>query len=343
MGFSAVGFSAEADIRPDVHWEEPRCLLCNSRDAAMLIEAPDPLAGTGGLWFAITQCQDCGLCYTNPRPSADSISQFYPDDYAPHHKSPKRARWWRWPLAGQGRHKNLERIPLTGQARLLDFGCGSGAFLLRMHQRGWNVTGLDVSEHIVQRIRTDLGLNALTGSLPHPELAESSFEVITMRHSLEHVHQPLTVLRAAHRLLVPGGKLIVAVPNIDSLPYKWFGQCWRGLELPRHLSHFTPDTLQLILARAGFDVGPVRMVRHPSWFRTSARRASRRPGTTWWQRRLPTRILASLAAWYAYFARRSDGMVVVAVKSVGLPRETVGAVSQHVARHRFPADRWRNR
>jgi len=346
MGFFACGLGTESDTRPVVDWEEPRCLLCNSQEAALLVEAPDPLSGNGGLWFAVTQCQDCGLCYTNPRPSTLAIGQFYPAHYAPHHKPVNRGRRWRWPLSGRGRHKHLERLaPLRiGQGRLLDFGCGSGAFLLRMHQRGWKVTGLDTSEQVVQRIRTDLGLRALVGSLPHAELGEGSFEVITMRDSLEHVHQPLEVLRAAHRLLVPGGQLMVAAPNIDSLPYKWFGREWRGLDLPRHLTHFTPDTMQLMLARAGFEAGPIRMVRHPGWTRISAQRASRRPQTPWWQRCLRSRLLASAATWYAYLARRSDAMVVMAVKSIAVQREMLAAFSQHAPRHhRLPADRWRDR
>ena len=137
---------------------------------------------------------------------------------------------------------------------MLDFGCGGGSFLARMHERSWQVTGLDVSHAAVQRIRNELGLDALFGTLPHPQLEPGSFDVITMWHSLEHVHSPLNVLREAHRLLARGGRLYVAVPNIDSLPFRWFGSAWYGLDLPRHLTHFSPWTLQLMLERAGFTI-----------------------------------------------------------------------------------------
>jgi SAM-dependent methyltransferase len=215
-----------------------------------------------------------------------------------------------------------------------------------MHQQGWKVTGLDASEQMVQRIRVELGLSALTGTLPHAELGPNSFEVITMRHSLEHVHHPLEVLRAAHRLLVPGGRLMVGAPNIDSLQYKWFGRSWKGLELPRHLTHFTPDTLQLMLARAGFEPEAARMIRHPAWLCTSAKRASKRSDVSWWQRWLRKRFVASAATWYAFLVGRSDAMLMIATKPIEPTAElqTVGVFSQPNSRYRrLPDDRWHNR
>ena len=346
MGFFACDLGAKPSSRLTVDWEEPRCLLCNSQRCSILVEAPDPLKGGGGLWFAVTQCQDCGLCFTNPRPTAECISQFYTTHYPPHGKIGKRRKhgWQQWSPWRCGRHKNVEGLLGPGDGRLLDFGCGNGTFLLRMHQRGWKVTGLDVSEQAVQRIRTHLGLSVLAGSLPHPELGDESFDVITMRHSLEHVHQPLEVLRAAYRLLAPNGKLIVSAPNIDSLPFKWFGRSWRGLDLPRHLTHFTPDTLQLMLARAGFEVGPALMVRHPEWLRHSAKLASQEVKAARWQSLLRSRLLASVATWAAYFTRRCDAIMVTAVKGLPVPFDDLPAFNQQEHGHpRYPADRWRNK
>src|SRR5262249_10576488 len=157
----------------------------------------------------------------------------------------------------------------------LDFGCGGGSYLRRMHGAGWQVVGLDVSAAAVERVRTDLGLPALAGTLPHPLLEPAGFDVVTMWHSLEHVHDPPAVLREGRRLLVPGGRLLVAVPNIDSLAFRWFGPAWYALDLPRHLTHFTPRTLTLMLQQAGFRPGPVRMVGHSHWVRSSAKLACR--------------------------------------------------------------------
>jgi SAM-dependent methyltransferase len=299
---------------PTVDWDDTACLLCGSHRSSLLLEAPDCQPGTHGLRFAVVQCHECGLCYTNPRPSPLSIGQFYPPMYRPHQRRARSSsrRWF-----GRRSRKERQTLPWHGQGRLLDFGCGGGSYLERMAKQGWQVTGLDVSPMTVARIRKDLGLTALVGSLPHPELGPGSFDVITMWHSLEHVHEPLAVLRAAHTLLAPGGRLIVAVPNIDSLPFRWFGSAWFGLDLPRHLTHFTPPTLSHMLERAGFRPTPVRMIRHSDWMRCSAARAlemANHGQSEKWCRLLTRKPLSRLATWYSYLTRQTDCMLVTADK-----------------------------
>jgi SAM-dependent methyltransferase len=302
-----------------VEWEESPCLLCGSPDWTPLVEAPDSAPGGSGLWFMVVKCKACGLCYTNPRPSARRLSQFYPDDYAPHRPVTERAqtpRWWRrLTLFGKAQDLAREALPLHGKGRLLDFGCGSGSFLVRMRRQGWHVTGVDACAAVVDRLRSQHGLHALAGSLPHPALEECSFDVITMWQALEHVHQPLATLRSAHRLLAPGGKLLVTVPNLDSLAFRWFGSAWNGLDLPRHLVHFSPSTLRLILYRAGFRAIRVSMVRRSGWLRDSARLASRHLRLqARWCRWLQGRTMSNLASWYGFWTRQADCMMVSAVK-----------------------------
>jgi 2-polyprenyl-3-methyl-5-hydroxy-6-metoxy-1,4-benzoquinol methylase len=303
-----------APLSPVIEWEEPSCLLCAARNWQPLVEARDCASEGTGFWFAVVQCQNCGLCFTNPRPNVETIGQFYPPSYRPH-KSPsrKRSHWWpRWLSLQQQPRKELSLLPVPGRGRLLDFGCGGGAFLEAMSRQAWQVTGLDVSTAAVQRVRTDLGLRALVGTLPHPELRPASFDVITMWHSLEHVHQPLEVLREAYRLLVPGGQLLISVPNIDSLPFRWFGSDWYGLDLPRHLTHFAPWTLHLSLERVGFKVGPIRMVRHSDWLRASARLALQTGAGLRWHRWLRRKSPSRLATWYCSFTHQADCIMVAA-------------------------------
>lgn len=303
-----------AETGSAIEWEEPNCPLCASRHWRQVIEAPDLTKGGTGLWFAVVQCQDCDLCYTNPRPNRESIGHFYPSVYAPHRrKRPRRISTvntsWERP------RKERHTLPWHGQGRLLDFGCGGGSFLQRMHMQGWEVTGLDVSPFAVETIRKDLGLRAHLGTLPHAELQPESFDVVTMWHSLEHVHDPMEILRQAHRILTPGGKLLVAVPNIDSLPFRWFKHCWYGLDLPRHLTHFAPKTLKAMLVRASFSVGPIRMIRHSDWLRSSARLARQMRRGPYWQRLLLTKPTSRLATWYSYVTRQTDCILVIAERN----------------------------
>jgi SAM-dependent methyltransferase len=303
--------------RIGVDWEECACLLCGNASWTPLVEAPDRARGAGGLWFMVVQCHECGLCFTNPRPNAQGISLFYPADYAPHQLAASKfqsPRWYRrLPLINHSTGRARKALRLHGQGRLLDFGCGSGSFLLRMRQQGWKVTGLDMSEAVVDRLRSQLGLHAFAGSLPHPAFENASFDVITMWQALEHVHQPLEVLTAAHQLLAPGGKLLVAVPNIDSLAFRWFGSAWNGLDLPRHLVHFTPETLRLMLQRAGFRAGKVAMVRRSGWLRASARLATRHfPHQPRWFRWLQSKSMSTLAGWYGSLTRQADCLMVTA-------------------------------
>jgi SAM-dependent methyltransferase len=302
---------------PVVDWEEAACLLCGSSRSVPLIEAPDNLADGDGLWFAVVRCQDCGLCFTNPRPSFDSIGQFYPAMYWPH-RTPKMGmdgnrRLWplhRW--CPPWRERRLLTARKAG--RLLDFGCGNGAFLERMHQRGWQVTGLDVSVEAVDVLRREFGLHALVGTLPHSELSFRSLDLITMWHSLEHVHQPRDVLRHAYDLLAPGGKLMAAVPNIDSLPFRWFGASWYGLDLPRHLTHFSPETLRWMLERTGFRVDSVRMIRQSGWLRSSAKIACRSGRAPAWHYAIRNKYIARLATWHSYVTRQCDCLLVTATR-----------------------------
>ncbi len=302
---------------PLVEWEEPDCVLCGGSRWTNLVEAPDCAPHGTGLWFAVVQCADCGLCFTNPRPSESSIGQFYPSAYRPHRTpKPERSPLWQILKGGKSARRGKERqtLPWQGQGRLLDFGCGGGSYLERMHRQGWEVLGVDSSPAAVERVQSVLGLPALLGSLPHEHLRPQSFDVITMWHSLEHVHWPTEVLRAAYNLLVPGGTLVVAVPNIDSLAFRWFGSSWFGLDLPRHLTHFSPWTLHLILERAGFHVGPIRMIRHADWMRSSAQLSCAQGRGSRWHRLLTLKSVSRLVTYYSSVVADCDALIVTATR-----------------------------
>jgi 2-polyprenyl-3-methyl-5-hydroxy-6-metoxy-1,4-benzoquinol methylase len=301
----------------EVAWEETHCPLCGRDDATPIAEAADPTPVAGpGLRFAVVRCRHCSLAYTNPRPSPTTIGRFYPPGYTPH--EPKAARggglpsrfWSR--LAGHPCPERRGLLPCARPGRLLDFGCGGGSYLTRMADLGWRVTGLDFSRDAVRNVREKLGHEVFFGTLPHEDLAPGSFEAVTMWQALEHVHQPVRVLREACRLLVPGGILVVAVPNFENHSRAWSGEHWFGLDLPRHLTHFTPRTLTTTLQAAGFRVKNVRGLSHAGWTRASARRVIAAGGGTLGMRLLSWRPLARLASWFYYAAGGAESIVAVA-------------------------------
>ena len=288
------------DTLATIAWEECACLLCGCAHHTPLFEATDPLTN---LRFLIVRCQRCSLAFTNPRPNLDSMARFYPDDYRCH-QSKNRL----------GKTDTMTKLlPIHGQARLLDFGCGAGDFLRRMTALGWNATGIDCSEIAVARLQAH-GLSAQVGTLPNPLWTDASFEAITMRQSLEHTHEPLEVMHAAHRLLTPGGKLLIAVPNFDGVAASWFGVNWHGLDLPRHLTHFTPATLHLMLKQAGFERIEMRQERRASWIRHSAQLAQQRGDRATMTRLLTTRIGSGLASWCGRWIGRAESILAIATK-----------------------------
>jgi 2-polyprenyl-3-methyl-5-hydroxy-6-metoxy-1,4-benzoquinol methylase len=244
------------------------------------------------------------------------MDRFYPIGYEPHRRASltrKTQRHW-YPLRRFTGRPCPERrsLPWIGQGRLLDFGCGGGEYLCRMREQGWQVTGMDASVEVVRDVRERLGLRVYSGTLPHLKLLPNTFDVITMWSSLEHVHQPMETLRSAYRLLTPGGKLYLTVPNIDSWPYHWFTQNWFALELPRHLTHFTSSTLRTMLEVAGFQIQTMRMVAHPEWLRRSARTAIRAGQHQIFHHLLKIKPLARLATWMCFLAGRSDCIMAMA-------------------------------
>ncbi len=132
--------------------------------------------------------------------------------------------------------------------RLLDIGCGDGSFLKAINRSGWEVTGIEIDpklestkEFIVKR-----NVDELFNCAP--------FDCITMWHTLEHMQDIGTMISQIHRVLKPGGILIIAVPNNSSLQSKVFKSKWFHLDVPRHLYHLDASSLQYCLKTKGFVV-----------------------------------------------------------------------------------------
>lgn len=134
---------------------------------------------------------------------------------------------------------------------LIDVGCGRGDFLARMKSLGWNVLGIE-PDPVSSSITRARGIDVFNGTLNGARLADNTADEIGVNHVIEHVHDPLSLLQECHRVLRPGGRLALYMPNIDSLGHRFFGRNWAGLDPPRHLFHFSPRSIGELLRRSPF-------------------------------------------------------------------------------------------
>jgi 2-polyprenyl-3-methyl-5-hydroxy-6-metoxy-1,4-benzoquinol methylase len=203
----------------------------------------------------VVSCTECGLGRFYPMPSAARLRSLYPDEYygEPGVKFKKLVeRLVR--ITGE-RHLAFLSRGLKPGAQILDVGCGRGVVLRALAERGFEVHGTEISAEAVRGVdpRAEIRIAA---SLAEAEYEEKSFDQIIIWHVLEHLSDPARTLREAHRLLQPGGRLIVAVPNASSLQARWAGANWFHLDLPRHLYHFPLEALRRLMVASGFQIGP---------------------------------------------------------------------------------------
>jgi 2-polyprenyl-3-methyl-5-hydroxy-6-metoxy-1,4-benzoquinol methylase len=196
----------------------------------------------------------CGLGRVREMPTADVITGYYLDDYY----TPDRGRRFVGAmerLSTWFKRRRARRIAaLLPAGRALDVGCERGVFLNELRRFGWQVSGTQLSRSAAVSATTELGLDVLYGELPSLNLRPGSFSLATYFHVLEHLPRPGIYLAETHRLLARDGLLVVEVPNFESLTARLFRTHWFGLDLPRHLYHFSPRSLVMLLAAHGFSV-----------------------------------------------------------------------------------------
>jgi 2-polyprenyl-3-methyl-5-hydroxy-6-metoxy-1,4-benzoquinol methylase len=278
-----------------------RCPLCFSRQAEFVTA---PIGADGS---TVVECADCAMMFTSPRPEPEAFNAYYPPDYPQHNLKPRRRRWhtplreaWqRWlllsyrgygesgPAGRQAGAMLFERFarpfldaytpPLHGRRRLLDVGCGVGDYLDRMRRLGWTVLGVERSERAASIARSHFGAPVLQADFPRVELARQSFDLVTAWQVLEHLDRPRQALARIAELLAPDGRLMLTVPNAEGWAAKIFGPAWIGWDAPRHVTHFTADTLRTMLEAEGYAILHLGTLSQSGWIRHSARRAIANP------------------------------------------------------------------
>lgn len=234
-----------------------RCPLCAGSDGDTLRQLDARHLGRTEA-FHLRQCRDCELIFIWPRLPDDALAELYGEEfYFPSDSPFQGLAQGVKDLIQDARRQVIEKRAPHG--RLLDVGSGDGAFVDHMSRHGWDATGVDFSAAACE-LATRRGLHGrfLHGSIHRPELDAGSFDAITLWQVLEHIAEPLPMLRRVRELLGPGGLFVASVPNIEGLSALLTGDRWWGLDVPRHLVHYTPRTLRRAVQDAGLRVVDVR-------------------------------------------------------------------------------------
>lgn len=251
-----------------------RCAVCEGVDFEEALTAYDRMVARVGA-FLYRRCLACGLLSLFPTPTQEELEGFYPEDYAPHgtkaaddRRRRDRSPWNRLALRtlyrpdwqrGSSLRKFVEPVGgwvmrdlmlPRGDNRLLDVGCGAGALLARHRALGWDVRGVEPSARGAAACRA-AGLRVEECDLRAAELPEEHFDVVLLKHVVEHVPEPRVALARARDLLAPNGLLVVVTPNTAGIGLRVYGNCWYALDAPRHLHLFNARNLWRLAVAVG--------------------------------------------------------------------------------------------
>lgn len=243
---------------PKHQFETPCCPLCGDTAGTRFIEAEDDLGGRPG-HFRFMRCDGCGLVYQSPRLRFEHIGSYYDDEYIAHRK---KTDWgfltpvYNWAMGKHDRDKLalVHRYKsVDADSRVLDVGCGAGTFLARLAEKtGASVFGVDFKD--LSSLPWMDSVEFRRGTLAEQDFGGERFDLITMWHFLEHDYTPLDTLSRARDLLAPEGRMLIEVPNLDSVSYRLFKERWPGLQAPQHTVLFDAKTLPGMIEKAGLRV-----------------------------------------------------------------------------------------
>lgn len=208
-------------------------------------------------------CNSCGLLFTNPRPDENGIAIFYDNPEYVSHTDTQEGPLFR--IYGVVKRYTLGRkrkllASLTDTKTVLDYGAGSGDFSNELASNGWVVSSYEPDKNARQLIQQKNQSIHLVDSLE--SLTDKSKSIITLWHVLEHVHRLKDTIKEFNRILSDNGKLIIAVPNHTSYDAQFYRENWAAYDVPRHLYHFNPDTIETLMLSQGFQLVSMK----PMWF-----------------------------------------------------------------------------
>ncbi len=201
--------------------------------------------------FSLVQCSTCSMVMTNPRPTDHDLGKYYlSEEYISHTSKANNLVNQLYMIARSftlKQKKKLARNLFPAKGKLLDIGCGTGDFLSICAEDGWHSTGIEPGEQ-------PRNLAKAKGLTVYQDLSEAThnFSLISMWHVLEHVPDLNKTLDKIYSLLAKDGRLLIAVPNYKSLDANIYREHWAGYDVPRHLWHFSQETMEKLLLNHQF-------------------------------------------------------------------------------------------
>lgn len=233
---------------------EFRCPICEGPEFEELCTATDFFISKQS--FALAKCKSCGFVLTWNPPKGERLASYYNSpNYIPHNKTNRTCFQI---LYGAARsimlRKKIQFIEKETTKRngfLLDYGCGAGYFANYAKSKGWSVTAMDSNSNARKYALDQFSLTVLDEN-QIKELPSQYYDVISLWHVLEHIEDLSTIWSELDRLLKPTGALVLAVPNIASFDARKYQENWAAYDVPRHLWHFSPSTIQQLGSKHGF-------------------------------------------------------------------------------------------
>lgn len=219
------------------------------------IQVEDPWYHTDGPYrYLRCPTEGCATLVQHPPPDSDSLENAY-EAYFTHGNSQNGLRALIASKAGGGHRLRVLDLPSPGHGPLLDIGCGDASDMIRLHQRGWDVAGVD-NDPAARKVARERNMRVYETLEDLPENFRPS--VVVMRHFVEHIADPVTFLQELRPYLGASPTVVMVTPNAASWGRRLFGKWWRGYDAPRHLQIFTPNALFLATQRAGYHVQSLR-------------------------------------------------------------------------------------
>lgn len=228
------------------------CPSCGKQKLTRFLQAKDYTVSKNT--FDIVQCSACDLLFTNPRPETAQAGYFYKSENYISHSDTQEG------LVNKLYH-TVRKITLRqkaaliqshqhGEKNLLDIGCGNGHFLNACKMQGWNTYGMELDTETANRAALLTRQNIFPNLQAIPSLTQ--FELISLWHVLEHVYELDEYFEFFKTSLAEKGKLLLALPNSESYDANYFKEFWAAYDVPRHIYHFNPKTIQALASKHGF-------------------------------------------------------------------------------------------